>query len=93
MNQLIISEISLFVVAIISVLICIRFMSLKESEFMDIMIYYFGLEFFIYIMTVVFLYTKSNYFPYLSLDYFRMGVLLPKALIMIKLFIYLKNKK
>jgi hypothetical protein len=92
MSGLLISIVPLLSVSVLSVMICLRLARVRQTGFVDILVWFFLLEAVVYFVTCIFILIKGVFLPSLSLDYFRLTVIIPKVFLMIKIFNYLKDK-
>lgn len=92
-TDLFISELLFSIIILIGVCILWEFIISKNGILRKLMIWYFAVEIYVYLFAAIFFYCEEINHPLMSTGLFRIVVLIPKALIKLRLLYYLKTKK
>jgi len=93
-SELFISEVLCSTIAVISICICyVLYKTRSENSMIKVLFYYFCIEAYIYLWSTLFFFIQGNYFNDLNIMILRVGVLVPKIIIMLNFFSYLNENR
>jgi hypothetical protein len=92
-DNLFISELLLAVIATIDLLIFWQFVRSKNGVLRKIFIFLFLVDAYVYIFSMIYWYRVESSMTVMTVEVFRMLVLIPKAIVMLVLLRYLIKQK